>query len=333
MNKLTAYIITFLIVVPCYSQSMWPSASCNSCVGNTHVTTYDLTMTKLRDSPCEYKLTSFTKSAITGISVQISGSGWDDSDDTLVSSTLSIIQEREVQSGATYSVISTHASGYSLGAACKKCIGGSYSCTTLPDPEPDPEPDTGPLTQGGMSGSASPILIDIGQDNFRFGDPGVGVFFDIYGDGNPILMQWVHPGEDDAFLVLDSNGNGVVDDGSELFGEGMRLLLEGNRLAPNGFVGLQQYDRPELGGNDDGFITQTDLIWPELFLWLDQNADGVSQPHELSSISTYGITRLGIIPRENMRRDAAGNYLVYHSRARNIHSGFNRMVDVFFLKL
>src|SRR5687768_11727578 len=85
----------------------------------------------------------------------------------------------------------------------------------------------------------SPLIVDVGGDDIELGPKGVGVYFDLYATGTPTHMQWVRVHGDEAFLVADLNGNGVVDNGSELFGVGTELVLEGGR-ATNGFIALQQ---------------------------------------------------------------------------------------------
>ena len=70
----------------------------------------------------------------------------------------------------------------------------------------------------------SPIVIDTRRDGIELGPAGRGVSFDVNADGFPDRVQWVRPGGDEAFLTLDRNRNGVVDDGSELFGVGTPLL-------------------------------------------------------------------------------------------------------------
>ena len=87
----------------------------------------------------------------------------------------------------------------------------------------------------------SPIVIDLGNNGINLGEAGIGVYFDVNADGVRDHVQWVRRGGDEGFLALDRNGNGLVDDGGELFGVGTPLILEG-RNAPNGFVGLAQYD-------------------------------------------------------------------------------------------
>ena len=129
-------------------------------------------------------------------------------------------------------------------------------------------------------GSCSPIVVDVGKNGIELGSAGVGVYFDVDNNGRPNHVQWVKAGGDEAFLALDRNGNGIVDNGSELFGVGTPMIFEGTN-APNGFVGLAQYDSIELGGNDDGYITNDDAIWSALRLWRDINADGISAGDEM----------------------------------------------------
>jgi hypothetical protein len=183
---------------------------------------------------------------------------------------------------------------------------------------------------------ASPILIDMGRDGFQLGGRESATFFDLLGNGLPFYLYWVAESGNDAFLVVDRNGNGLADDGSELFGNGTRLLLERNRLAPNGFVGLAQYDHPALGGNDDGMITLADAIWEQLMLWFDDNGDGMSQIDEMSYLSEAGLTRLETIPRKRAVRDDHGNRLALWASSYTdleTDSIAFEMVDVYFKRL
>jgi hypothetical protein len=179
------------------------------------------------------------------------------------------------------------------------------------------------------SDNCSPIVIDLGANGLELGPAGVGVYFDVNADGIRENVQWLRAGGDEAFLALDRSGNGVVDDGSELFGVGTPLVLDGDRRAPNGFVGLAQYDRRQLGGNDDGLITEADAIWPQLRLWLDTNADGKSTRAEMRSLRGQGITALETIPKVRKYMDDAGNVIPYWAWALRQKSRL-LMVDVFF---
>ncbi len=179
----------------------------------------------------------------------------------------------------------------------------------------------------------SPIVIDLGHDGIKLGEGGVGVYFDINADGVRDHMQWVRPGGDEGFLAMDRSGNGLVDNGSELFGVGTPLVLEG-RNAPNGFVGLAQYDMRELGGNDDGLITEADAVWPQLRIWVDADANGVATYSEMRTLKSYGITAIETIPKRHRYMDPAGNLIQLWAWAmQNGRPGRALMVDVFFRML
>lgn len=189
---------------------------------------------------------------------------------------------------------------------------------------------TATLHAGHAWAACSPIVIDLGNNGVKLGTAGVGVRFDINANGTRDHIQWVRPGGDEAFLALDRSGNGLVDDGSELFGVGTPLELQG-RKAPNGFVGLAQYDDRQLGGNDDGFITEADAIWPQLRLWLDLNADGRATRNEMRPLRSAGITALETIPKLRKYVDAAGNWLPLWAWAtQRTLPKRALMVDVFF---
>lgn len=189
-------------------------------------------------------------------------------------------------------------------------------------------------------GDCSPIIIDLNNNGIDLGDAGVGVYFDVNADGALDYVQWVRPGGDEVFLSLDRNGNGIVDDGSELFGVGTPMIIDGGS-AENGFVGLAQYDMVELGGNDDGLITAQDAIWSELRVWDDANADGVSVPSEVLSLDEVSppLTSFETIPKFRKYYDKAGNAIPYWAWATINASGGNGrrsrtlMVDVYFKQL
>ncbi len=68
--------------------------------------------------------------------------------------------------------------------------------------------------------TGSPILIDTAKTGFALSNPMKGqyVTFDLQGNGKPIKLSWPVEGSGNAWLAYDRDGDGVIKDGTELFG-------------------------------------------------------------------------------------------------------------------
>jgi hypothetical protein len=168
---------------------------------------------------------------------------------------------------------------------------------------------------------ASPLVLDLTGDGIHTLSASAGVQFDILGTGHAVQTGWI--GSGDGFLGVDLNGNGRIDSGAELFGEGTRLA-DGS-LAQNAYQALAQYDT-----NHDGKIDASDAIFSKLVVWQDVNVDGVSQAGELKHLSDLGIVSLNLNPNTTQLQADNGNIVSLFSSYTTADGATHQMADVYF---
>lgn len=162
--------------------------------------------------------------------------------------------------------------------------------------------------------SKSPILIDVDGSGFQMTDAVNGVLYDFYGIQQRLQISWTAQGSTNAWLVLDRNGNDVIDSAREMFGN---ITPQPRSTDPNGFLALAEYDKAVNGGNSDGMIDQRDAIFLSLQLWQDKNHNGVSELLELHSLPDLNVESISLDFRESKRVDHYGNQFRYRAKVKD----------------
>jgi hypothetical protein len=188
--------------------------------------------------------------------------------------------------------------------------GGPWTATVnspaCPAPKPPPEPTECGEFEPWPCGQNSPIILDLGNDSYRLTSPANGVRFDLRNQGRTVQTAWTRTGAENAFLALDRNGNGLIDNGSELFGDS--TPLRSGQRASNGFEALS-----ELDDNRDGVVDANDAQWSEVLLWTDRDHNGVSTGDELEPIAGSAVTAIETDYKVTGCKDRWGNQFRYQS--------------------
>jgi len=153
-----------------------------------------------------------------------------------------------------------------------------------------------------------PILVDTQDQGFHLTDWERGVRFGFFPNSSPLRLSWTDASYANGWLALDRNGNGLIDDGTELFGN---ITPQPPSDDPNGFLALSIFDEPANGGNGNGVIDPGDAVYPHLRVWIDANHDGISQPDELKTLQELGIFRIDLKYHATPFVDQYGNRFRY----------------------
>ena len=119
-------------------------------------------------------------------------------------------------------------------------------------------------------------------------------YFDLDQDGTEEEISMLNSGS--GFLALDLNGDGVINDGGELFGT----------QSGNGFADLAKYD-----SDGNGWIDEADEIWDKLLIWV-KDEEGNDTLYHLSDLGV-GAIGLGNVSTQfalNSAQDNSNNAMI-----------------------
>ena len=144
----------------------------------------------------------------------------------------------------------------------------------------------------------SPLVLDIDGDGVETIGTNNGIYFDHDNNGFAENTGWA--GADDGLLVRDTNNNGSIDNGTELFGN--NTILSSGQNAQNGFDALADLD-----SNKDGVFNSSDTAWNEVKVWKDSNSDATVNEGELITLENANINAINLSYNEQDVTDDNGN--------------------------
>jgi serine-aspartate repeat-containing protein C/D/E len=159
----------------------------------------------------------------------------------------------------------------------------------------------------------SPLAIDLNGDGVKSLSIDKGVTFDILNSGSKSHVGWISG--NDGLLAIDKNGNGRIDNRSELFGGGVG----------EGFATLASFDT-----NKDGIVSSKDRGFDSLKIWKDSNSNGITDAGELQSLSVFGIKSLNVAHNNTFELDKQGNIMGERGSVNLTNGKAADMVDVYF---
>ncbi|WP_425423489.1 calcium-binding protein, partial [Stenoxybacter acetivorans] len=174
------------------------------------------------------------------------------------------------------------------------------------------------LNRDGKYHIYDPIVLDLDGDGIETvgHDKHVGALFDHNNDGIRTATGWVSA--DDGILVVDKNKDGIISNGSEIFGDSYRKA--NGETAVNGYDALAEFD-----SNQDGKITAEDERFTELKIWRDLNQDGFGSANELFSLTDLGVAVLNL-DYKNTNTQLKGNNTLAQTGSYETTDGKTRLM-------
>ena len=144
------------------------------------------------------------------------------------------------------------------------------------------DPFDSPSGYGGVS--FIPVALDLDGDGIELvNKEDSRAYFDVKGDGFRNKVGWI--GAADAFLAIDKNNDGKIDQADELSFALWTTTPDDTDLEALATV----FDT-----NQDSKLDASDAQWSQLRVWQDANGDGVTDAGELKTLSEAGMASLNL---------------------------------------
>lgn len=152
-----------------------------------------------------------------------------------------------------------------------------------------------------------PLIIDLNGKGVGFTDKKISIDINLDGEKDSIFV----PKNGNGFLALDKNNNGIIDDGTELFGPETGA----------GFEELSKYDQDQ-----NGWIDENDEIFSSLKIWeIDENGESTLIGLKEADVGAIFVSGVNTSYRLEAEGEEAGKiknssfYLSENGVARQLH--------------
>lgn len=170
--------------------------------------------------------------------------------------------------------------------------------------------------------SRSPLVVDLdGDGKIETVSTDGNVHFDFDSNQKIENSGWI--GKDEGFLVRDLNGNGQIDNGTEMFGN--HTVLQNGKNAVNGFEALKALD-----SNGNGKFDAEDEAWSQVKVWRDANTNGIVDSGELLTLEQAGIESINLKYDYQKEADENGNLEIQQGTFNRTDGTTGKVSDVWF---
>nr|QIM10433.1 hypothetical protein PlAlph_3250 [uncultured Alphaproteobacteria bacterium] len=170
--------------------------------------------------------------------------------------------------------------------------------------------------------SRSPLVVDLdGDGKIETVSTDGNIHFDFDNNQKIENSGWI--GKNEGFLVRDLNGNGQIDNGTEMFGN--HTVLQNGKNAVNGFEALKDLD-----SNGNGKFDAEDEAWSQVKVWRDANTNGIVDSGELLTLEQAGIESINLKYDYQKEADENGNLEIQQGTFNRTDGTTGKVSDVWF---